>query len=137
MGVDVNKQTNLLDLDLKSMEAYFSELGEKSFRAAQVLKWIYQHGITDFSEMTTLSKSLRDKLSDIAQIKLHRIISEQKSEDGTRKWLLQLDTKNSIETVFIPEKDRGTLCISSQVGCALDCSFCSTGKQGFNRNLSA
>ncbi len=118
------------------METYFADLGEKPFRAAQVLKWIYQHGITDFSEMTTLSKTLREKLSEVAHIKLPKIISEQISEDGTRKWLFGLDAKNSIETVFIPEKDRGTLCISSQVGCALDCSFCSTGKQGFNRNLS-
>ncbi len=118
------------------MEAYFADIGEKPFRAAQVLKWIYQHGIIDFSEMTTLSKALREKLSNIARIELPKIISEQISEDGTRKWLIQLDTNNSIETVFIPEKGRGTLCVSSQVGCALDCSFCSTGKQGFNRNLS-
>jgi len=136
MGINVGKKINLLDLDRLSMEAYFADMGEKPFRAGQVLKWIYQHGITDFSEMTTLSKALREKLSDIARIELPKIISEQISEDGTRKWLIQLDTNNSIETVFIPEKDRGTLCISSQVGCALDCSFCSTGKQGFNRNLS-
>ena len=132
----MNKQTNLLDMDLQSMSAYFADMGEKPFRASQVLKWIYQYGITDFSEMTTLSKALREKLSAIAIIELPKIITEQVSEDGTRKWLLQLDNKNSIETVFIPEKDRGTLCVSSQVGCALDCSFCSTGKQGFNRNLS-
>ena len=132
----VDKQTNLPDLDRQSMETYFANMGEKPFRAAQVLKWIYQHGITDFSKMTTLSKTLREKLSNIAQIKMPKIISEQISEDGTRKWLLELDSNNSIETVFIPEKDRGTLCVSSQVGCALDCSFCSTGKQGFNRNLS-
>ena len=136
MGIEVDKQINLLDLDRQSMEEYFAGMGEKPFRAAQLLKWIYQHGITDFSEMTTLSKALREKLSDIARIELPKIISEQTSEDGTRKWLIQLDTNNSIETVFIPEKDRGTLCVSSQVGCALDCSFCSTGKQGFNRNLS-
>ncbi len=137
MGIDVDKQqTNLLDLDRQAMEAYFVGMGEKPFRAAQVLKWIYQYGVIDFSEMTTLSKALREKLSNIARIELPRIISEQISKDGTRKWLIQLDSKNSIETVFIPEKDRGTLCVSSQVGCALDCSFCSTGKQGFNRNLS-
>ncbi len=118
------------------METYFTGMGEKSFRAAQVLKWIYQYGITDFSEMTTLSKALRKKLSAIAHITLPKVISEQISKDGTRKWLLQLDNDNSIETVFIPEKERGTLCVSSQVGCALDCSFCSTGKQGFNRNLT-
>ena len=132
----MDKQTNLLDLDLQSMETYFTGMGEKSFRAAQVLKWIYQYGITDFSEMTTLSKALRKKLSAIAHITLPKVISEQISKDGTRKWLLQLDNDNSIETVFIPEKERGTLCVSSQVGCALDCSFCSTGKQGFNRNLT-
>lgn len=136
MGTDLNKQINLLDLDRQSMEAYFTNMGEKPFRAGQVLKWIYQYGITDFSEMTTLSKSLRKKLSNIAIIELPEIISDQISKDGTRKWLLKLDTKNSIETVYIPEKDRGTLCVSSQVGCAIDCTFCSTGKQGFNRNLS-
>ena len=92
MGIDVDKQTNLLDLDLQAMEAYFADMGEKPFRAAQVLKWIYQHGITDFSEMTTLSKALREKLSDIARIELPKIISEQISEDGTRKWLIQLAT---------------------------------------------
>lgn len=132
----MNKQTNLLDLDKPSMEAYFTEIGEKPFRAGQVLKWIYQHGVTDFSAMTTLSKALREKLSDIAHISVPKVLSEQISEDGTRKWLILLDNNNCIETVFIPEKDRGTLCVSSQVGCALDCSFCSTGKQGFNRNLS-
>lgn len=132
----MDKQTNLLDLDLQSMETYFVDMGEKSFRASQILKWVYQHGVTDFSEMTTLSKALREKLSTIAHIILPKVISEQISEDGTRKWLLQLDNDNSIETVFIPERERGTLCVSSQVGCALDCSFCYTGKQGFNRNLS-
>ncbi len=132
----MHAQTNLLDLDLRSMSAYFTGMGEKPFRANQVIKWIYQHGITDFSEMSTLSKTLREKLSVVAHIKLPKIISQQVSVDGTRKWLLKLDDDNSMETVFIPEKDRGTLCVSSQVGCALDCSFCSTGKQGFNRNLS-
>lgn len=132
----MHKRTNLLDLDRQAMEAYFTDLGEKTFRAGQVLKWIYQHGITDFSEMTTLSKKLRKRLSEIACIELPKITSQQTSRDGTRKWLLQLDTNNSIETVFIPEKDRGTLCVSSQVGCALDCSFCATGTQGFNRNLT-
>ena len=132
----MDKQTNLLDLDLQSMETYFVDMGEKSFRASQILQWVYQHGIVNFSEMTTLSKALRGKLSAIARITLPKVISEQISVDGTRKWLLQLDNDNSIETVFIPERERGTLCVSSQVGCALDCSFCSTGKQGFNRNLS-
>ncbi len=136
MGIGVNKQANLLDHDRYSMETYFTDIGEKPFRAVQVLKWIYQYGITDFSQMTTLSKALRKKLSDIAHIQLPKIISQQISKDGTCKWLLQLDNNNSIETVFIPGKDRGTLCISSQVGCALDCGFCATGKQGFNRNLT-
>lgn len=128
---------NLLDYDRKSLESYFIEIGEKSFRAQQVLKWIYHHGIINFSEMTNLSKSLRSKLEINTHIKLPEIITEQISEDGTRKWLIKIDEKNSVETVFIPENDRGTLCISSQAGCPLDCKFCSTGQQGFNRNLTA
>lgn len=127
---------NLLDLDRDGMLAFFTGTGEKPFRANQILKWIYQQGILDFAHMTNLSKALRNKLTQIACIKLPEVVTEQVSSDGTRKWLLRVDAQNCIETVFIPEKDRGTLCISSQVGCALDCSFCSTGKQGFNRNLS-
>lgn len=131
-----HEKVNLLNFDRQGLESYFTELGEKPFRAAQVLKWIYQFGIDDFNEMNNLSKSLREKLSTEAEIKLPEIVTEQLSDDGTIKWLLRLDSGNSIETVFIPEGSRGTLCISSQVGCALECSFCSTAKQGFNRNLT-
>ena len=131
----INKP-NLLDYDRESLESYFVEMGDKSFRAQQVLKWIYHQGMVNFESMTNLSKDLRAKLQEHTCIKLPEIITEQKSEDGTRKWLVQIDNKNSVETVFIPENDRGTLCISSQVGCPLDCKFCSTAQQGFNRNLT-
>ncbi len=126
----------MLDFDLPSLEAWFAEIGDKPFRARQVLKWIYHHGVTDFSAMTNLSKSLRSSLEEKACIRLPEVITEQQSNDGTRKWLIRVDDRNSIETVFIPETDRGTLCISSQVGCPLDCKFCSTAQQGFNRNLT-
>jgi len=132
-----HKKVNLLNFDRQGLETYFTETGEKPFRAAQVLKWIYQFGVDDFNEMNNLSKSLREKLNQEAEIKLPEIVTEQHSDDGTIKWLLRLDSGNSIETVFIPENERGTLCISSQVGCALECSFCSTAQQGFNRNLTA
>ena len=128
-------KTNLLELDPEGLTAFFSELGEKPYRATQVIKWIYQQGVTDFSRMTNLSKVLREKLTNTARISLPEIVTEQVSEDGTRKWLIRVDRQNCIETVFIPENDRGTLCISSQVGCPLDCDFCSTAKQGFSRNL--
>lgn len=131
-----NDRTNLLNFDLPSLEAWFSEIGDKPFRARQVIKWIYHHGVTDFSAMTNLSKSLRVQLEEKACIRFPEVVTEQKSSDGTRKWLIRIDEKNSVETVFIPETDRGTLCISSQVGCPLDCKFCSTAQQGFNRNLS-
>ena len=133
----MHEKVNLLNFDLQGLKTYFSEIGEKPFRAAQILKWIYQFGIDDFNAMSNLSKSLREKLTAEAEIKLPEIVTEQHSDDGTIKWLLRLDSGNSIETVFIPEGSRGTLCISSQVGCALECSFCSTAKQGFNRNLTA
>ncbi len=132
----MNEPTNLLDLDYPGLMKFFTDQGEKPFRATQVLKWIYQQGVTDFQQMTNLSKTLRDSLTQTATIKFPEIITEQISVDGTRKWLLRVDQQNSIEMVFIPESDRGTLCVSSQVGCALDCSFCSTAKQGFSRNLS-
>jgi 23S rRNA (adenine2503-C2)-methyltransferase len=132
----MTEKTNLLDYDRKSLESYFDEIGDKSFRAQQVLKWIYHHGVVDYQSMTNLSKTLRSNLEENTIIKLPEIVTEQRSEDGTRKWLVQIDDKNSVETVFIPESDRGTLCISSQVGCPLDCKFCSTAQQGFNRNLS-
>jgi 23S rRNA (adenine2503-C2)-methyltransferase len=127
---------NLLDLDRPSLAEFFTGMGEKPYRADQILKWIYHEGVLDFDRMTNLSKTLREKLREEAIIKLPEIVTEQVSSDGTRKWLLRVDEKNCIESVFIPEKDRGTLCVSSQVGCALDCSFCSTGKQGFGRNLT-
>ena len=118
------------------MREYFSSMSEKPFRATQIMKWVYHQGITDFEKMTDISKSLRQQLGQQTVFELPEIVSQQTSVDGTRKWLLKIDQKNCIETVFIPEKDRGTLCISSQVGCPLDCSFCSTGKQGFSKNLS-
>jgi 23S rRNA (adenine2503-C2)-methyltransferase len=127
---------NILDLSRTDLEAFFADLGEKPFRATQVLKWIYQHGVSDFDAMTNLSKALRSKLGEIADIRLPRVVTSQRSSDGTHKWVLEIDSGNHIETVFIPEQDRGTLCVSSQVGCALACSFCSTAQQGFNRNLS-
>ena len=127
---------NLLDLDRSDLEAFFSELGEKPFRAEQVMKWIHQQGVVDFGAMTNLSKALRQRLREIAQISLPQVRLRQTSRDGTQKWLLQLDDANCIETVFIPELDRGTLCVSSQVGCILNCRFCATAQQGFNRNLS-
>ena len=127
---------NLLDLDLNGLQAFFTSIGEKPFRATQIMKWIHQQGIVDFDAMTNLSKALRLRLKEVACITTPQVETMQTSQDGTRKWLLKLDSGNSIETVFIPEDDRGTLCISSQVGCALDCSFCATAQQGFNRNLT-
>jgi 23S rRNA (adenine2503-C2)-methyltransferase len=129
--------TNLLGLDRTALESFFEAIGEKKFRATQVMKWIHQLGVTDFQQMNNLSKDLRNKLAEISCVKNLAVTKDQISKDGTRKWLLELPDGNHIETVFIPEDDRGTLCVSSQVGCALDCSFCSTGRQGFNRNLTA
>ena len=128
---------NLIGLDREQLETYFSACGEKSFRAQQFLKWVYQRGITNVDEMTDLSKSLRTLLKEKAQISFPQISSESVSDDGTIKWLLEVGADNGIEVVYIPEKNRATLCISSQVGCALDCTFCSTARQGFNRNLTA
>ncbi len=127
---------NLLDFDRAEMQLFFQELGEKSFRAQQALKWIHQEGIQDIDKMNNFSKLLRSQLKSIAHIDLPEIIIEKESEDGTKKWLLRLKDNNCIETVFIPERNRGTLCVSSQVGCALNCSFCSTAQQGFSRNLT-
>ncbi|MCL5668950.1 MAG: 23S rRNA (adenine(2503)-C(2))-methyltransferase RlmN [Gammaproteobacteria bacterium] len=127
---------NLLDFDRAALREYFAALGEKPFRAEQVLQWTHQYGADSFDAMTNLSKALREKLQHCAEIKAPEIMLDQTAADGTRKWLLRLDSGNSIETVFIPEEGRGTLCVSSQAGCALDCSFCATGKQGFNRNLT-
>lgn len=128
--------TNLLDLDREGLEAFLDGLGEKPFRATQLLKWIYQFGVDDFDAMSNLSRALREKLCACAEIRPPEVVSEQRAGDGTIKWLVRVDSGNCVETVFIPEDGRGTLCISSQVGCALDCSFCSTAQQGFNRNLS-
>ena len=130
------QRTNLLGLDRAALEAFFIAMGDKKFRANQVMKWIHQLGVTDFQQMNNLSKDLRNQLTEISCIQNIKVVKDQLSKDGTRKWLLQLADGNHIEAVFIPEDDRGTLCVSSQVGCALDCSFCSTGRQGFNRNLS-
>lgn len=130
-------RTNLLGLDLKGLERFFDEIGEKSFRARQLLQWIHQYRVVDFSEMTNLSKVLRQKLAESAEIKPPEVLEEHISKDGTRKWIIRLSCGNSIETVYIPEGSRGTLCVSSQVGCALACTFCSTAQQGFNRNLEA
>ena len=132
-----SEKTNLFDLDRASLERFFEDtLGEKKFRAHQVMKWIHHRYVTDFSEMTDLGKALRAKLEQHAEVRVPQVIFDKASTDGTHKWLLGMDPKNAIEAVFIPDKGRGTLCVSSQVGCALNCQFCSTATQGFNRNLS-
>jgi 23S rRNA (adenine2503-C2)-methyltransferase len=131
----IDSRINLLNLDRAGLEAFFASLGEKPFRARQVLSWIHQRFVTDFGAMTDLSKSLRERLIDVAVIALPKVEYQHNSVDGTYKWLLRLSGGNCIETVFIPEEGRGTLCVSSQIGCVLDCSFCATGRQGFNRNL--
>lgn len=130
------KKVNLLDFDRNALRAFFAdELGEKAFRADQIMKWIYHFGCDDFSQMTNVNKALREKLSRIAEIRAPEISTEQRSADGTIKWAMRVGDQE-VETVFIPEEDRATLCVSSQVGCALECKFCSTGQQGFNRNLT-
>ncbi len=130
-------KVNLLGLSAEKLNHFFSSIGEKPFRATQVLKWIHQMGVDDFDQMTNLSKGLRERLKEVAEITAPEVVSQQDSADGTSKWLIRVEGGSCIETVFIPEKDRGTLCISSQIGCSLDCSFCATGKQGFNRDLTA
>jgi 23S rRNA (adenine2503-C2)-methyltransferase len=127
---------NLLNFNQPQLAAWFAEQGEKPFRAKQLMRWMHRFAVHDFEQMTDIAKVLREKLASEAEIALPTVQLEQVSNDGTRKWLIGTDSTNSIETVFIPEDDRGTLCISSQVGCALECTFCSTGRQGFNRNLS-
>lgn len=129
-------RVNLLDFDLPNLTAFFARIGEKPFRARQVLRWLHQYGVDDFGQMTDLAKSLRARLPEVAEIRPPNLVQEQVSDDGTRKWLLEVGPGNRVETVFIPENERGTLCVSTQVGCALECAFCSTGRQGFNRNLS-
>ena len=130
-------KVNLLGLPEAKLVAFFDSLGEKRFRAVQVMKWIHQLGADNFEDMTNVSKELRRKLQDVAEIRLPEVVKQLDSADGTRKFLIRVSGGNVIETVYIPEGDRGTLCVSSQVGCSLDCSFCATGKQGFNRDLTA
>jgi 23S rRNA (adenine2503-C2)-methyltransferase len=131
------EKTNLLGLPLPALEQFFLDIGEKKFRAVQVMKWMHHQGVTDFEEMTNLGKALREKLAGCAQIRPPEIVSQHDSNDGTRKWAIRVDGGGLVETVLIPDGNRATLCVSSQVGCSLDCSFCSTGKQGFMRDLSA
>src|SRR5687768_1421510 len=126
---------NLLDFDLEGLAAYCDSLGEKRFRATQLYRWIHHKGASDFAQMSDLAKSLREKLGSSAEIKGLPILSEQASADGTIKWLFDVGGGDAVEAVFIPEDDRGTLCVSSQAGCAVGCRFCSTGHQGFSRNL--
>lgn len=128
---------NLLDYDLEGLAAFCERLGEKRFRATQLFRWIHQKGAADFDDMTDLARSLRDKLRDVAEIRMPVVNSEQRSSDGTIKWLFDVGGGDAVESVFIPESDRGTLCISSQAGCAVGCRFCSTGHQGFSRNLTS
>ncbi|WP_281260988.1 23S rRNA (adenine(2503)-C(2))-methyltransferase RlmN [Agarilytica rhodophyticola] len=130
-------KVNFMGMSQAKLEAFFIAIGEKPFRATQILKWIHQYGVTNFDEMTNVSKVLRQKLQTLAYIEAPDVIRQWDSADGTRKFLIRVGGGNAIEAVYIPESDRGTLCVSSQVGCSLDCSFCATGKQGFNRDLSA
>ena len=130
-------KVNLLGLSPAKLEAFFAELGEKRFRAQQVSQWIHQHGVDQFEQMSNLSKPLRIKLAEVAEIRPPELVQQLESTDGTRKWLIRVAGGSCVEAVFIPEKKRGTLCVSSQVGCSLDCSFCATGKQGFQRDLTA
>ena len=131
-----SEKINLLNLSADGLRELFVELDEKPFRATQVLKWIHQFGADNFDDMTNVSKALRERLNEISVIKGPELLKEEHSDDGTIKWALKLGCGQAVETVFIPEKNRGTLCVSSQIGCVVDCSFCSTGHQGFNRNLT-
>lgn len=133
----VRDKTNLMGMSHTSLTQWLTELGEKPFRAKQIMKWVHQLGVLDFDAMTDLSKVLRAKLKDLAYVGAPEIVSQADSVDGTRKWVIRIAADNCVETVYIPDGGRGTLCVSSQVGCSLDCSFCSTGKQGFMRDLSA
>ena len=130
-------KVNLLGMTRAQLEAFFGEIGEKKFRAQQVMKWMHHQGVRDFQAMTNLGKGLRDRLDSCAEITPPQIESQQDSADGTRKWAIKVDGGALVEAVLIPEGDRATLCVSSQVGCSLDCKFCSTGKQGFQRDLTA
>lgn len=130
-------KVNLLDYTLEGLGNFFEKLGEKKFRARQVFRWMHIFGVSNFDEMTDIAKTLRTKLHDVAEVRVPQLVAENKASDGVIKWALEVGSGNKIETVYIPDGDRGTLCISSQVGCALECQFCSTARQGFNRNLSA
>ena len=130
-------RVNLLDFDADQMAAYVAGLSEKSFRAKQLLQWIHQRGVSDINDMSDLAKGFRATLLDKAEVVSLPVIKDEQANDGTRKWLLDVGAGNAVESVFIPEEDRGTLCISSQAGCAVNCRFCSTGRQGFSRNLTA
>jgi 23S rRNA (adenine2503-C2)-methyltransferase len=134
--VNAAVKQNLLGLDAEGLARFFEALGEKPFRARQVLRWIHQQGESDFAKMSDLSRALRDKLAASACVSAPSIVGDTPAADGTRKWLVKVDGANAVESVFIPEAGRATLCVSSQAGCVLDCSFCATGKQGFNRNLT-
>ena len=127
---------NLLEFDAAGLTAWFDAMGEKPFRAKQVLRWLHQFGEADYERMSDVAKSLRSRLAELAEVRLPQVLRDSTAADGTRKWLLDVGQGNAVECVFIPEENRGTLCISTQAGCALDCAFCSTGKQGFNRNLT-
>ncbi len=131
----INK--NLMGMPHQDLEEFFSVIDEKSFRATQLMKWTHQQGITDYKQMTNLSKSLRDWLGENAIMQMPEMVNEEISIDGTRKWLLRVDDKNAVETVYIPEDDRATLCVSSQAGCVLDCTFCATARQGYAGNLTS
>lgn len=131
-----NEFVNLLDLSRNKMVDFFLSIGEKKFRAEQMLKWIHHFGIDNFDEMTNISKTLKQKLKEVAEIRGPQVVSSQFSEDGTCKWVVRVTSGSCVETVYIPDGKRGTLCVSSQAGCSLDCSFCSTGKQGFNSDLT-
>ena len=127
---------NLLDFDAAGLTAWFAAMGEKPFRAKQVLRWLHRFGEDDFERMSDVARSLRARLAELAEVRVPQVLRDSTATDGTRKWLLDVGNGNAVECVFIPEENRGTLCISTQAGCALDCAFCSTGKQGFNRNLT-
>jgi len=132
----MQSKINLLNLNQKALDEFFKKLGEKSYRTKQIMKWIYKDQVFDFDQMLNLSKKLREQLKEISCIEFPSVVSKSHALDGVIKWVVELGGENHVEMVYIPEKDRGTLCISSQVGCALACTFCSTGYQGFNRNLS-
>jgi len=130
-------RVNLLDFDADQMAAYVAGLNEKPFRAKQLMQWIHQRGVSDINDMSDLAKSFRATLLDKAEVVSLPVMKDERASDGTRKWLLDVGAGNAVESVFIPEDDRGTLCISSQAGCAVNCRFCSTGRQGFSRNLTS